>query len=109
MPQDMRAICGAAYQFQEFSKQNQQVPEVVSATSSPFLSKSYLLLNGYIYDKQKQRSPNYVHHHDSVELRDQLMLQVQHNKHNDHHREQIRLCGKVELNDDKEFLQIDLI
>jgi hypothetical protein len=64
---NMRAICGAAYLSQEFAKQIQLVRAVASATSNPSLLKSYLPLSDYICDKQKQHSPNYVHHRDYVE------------------------------------------
>jgi hypothetical protein len=42
----------------------------------------------------------------SEELHDQLKLQRCRNKRNDHHRGQILLVEKAELNDDKEFARI---
>jgi hypothetical protein len=67
----MRSISNLVFQFQEFAKLRPQVRVEVFSISNQFLSKCDRLSDDYICDKQKQRSPNYVHHHDCVELRDQ--------------------------------------
>jgi hypothetical protein len=69
----------------------------------------YLLLCDCIDGRQKQRFPNYVHHRDCVELRDQLKLQALRNKRIDLHLEQKSHGAKVGLSDDTEFEQIYLI
>jgi hypothetical protein len=55
---------------------------------------------------QKQHFPSYARHHDCVESRGQLRLQVLRSKHNDHRHEQRLRDETVEQSDDKEFEQI---
>jgi hypothetical protein len=55
---------------------------------------------------QKQHFPSYVHHHDCVESRGRLRLQVLRSKHNDHRHEQRLRDETVAQSDDKEFEQI---
>ena len=105
----MRAICGAAYLSQEFAKQIQLVRAEVNVTSNPSLLRCDQLLRDYIYDKPKRRSPSYVRHHGSSELRDRLKWLEPRNKHNVRHRVQIAHVVREEQNGDKEFSQIDLI
>jgi hypothetical protein len=105
----MRSISNLVFQFQEFAKLRPQVRVEVSSISNRFLSKCDRLSDDYICDKQKLRSPNYVHRHDCVELRDQSKLLGLCSKHNDRHRAQRVRVLKVELHGDKEFVQILLI
>jgi hypothetical protein len=85
----MRSISYLVSQFQEFAKRHLLVRVAESLTSNQSLLRCDLLSGDCICDKQKQHSPNYGHHHDFVELHDQLKLQGLCNKHIDHHRVQI--------------------
>jgi hypothetical protein len=94
---------------QEFSMQPQLVRVAMCASANLNLSVVYLPWCDYSDDKQRQHFPNYVRHHDCVELRDQLTLQVLRNKRIDHHLEQKLHDEIVALNDDTEYEQIYLI
>jgi hypothetical protein len=94
--------------YQEFARQRPLVRVEVSEVSIPNLSTAYLPSNGCIYDKQKQRSPNYVLRHVSAELRDQSKSLVLHSKHNGLHRAQRWRDVKVAPHGDRESSQIYL-
>ena len=96
-------------QYQEFSMQPQLVRVAKYAGANLNLSVAYPPSCDCNDDKQRQHFPNYVRHHDYVELRDQLTLQVLRNKRIDHHLEQKLHDEIVALNGDMEFEQICLI
>jgi predicted HAD superfamily hydrolase len=97
--------CDLCDLFPEFSMQRQLVHEARCAISSRAPSNVYPLLGDCTCDRQKQHFPNYVHHHDCVELHGQLKLLVLNSKHTDLHREQ-RLRGeRVVLNGGMEYEQ----
>jgi hypothetical protein len=106
MGEGMRSISNLVYRYQECAMQRPLVRVEASLTSNLFLSRFDQLSDDCICDKQKQRSPNYVHHHDCVELRDQSKLLELCSKHNDHHRAQRVRALRVGLRGDKEFSQI---
>jgi hypothetical protein len=106
MGEGMRSISNLVFQFQEFAKLRPQVRAEASLTSNLFLSMFDQLSDDCICDKRKQRSPNYVHHHDCAELRDQSKLLGLCSKHNDRHREQRVRALRVGLRGDKEFSPI---
>jgi hypothetical protein len=106
MGEGMKSISYLAYQFPEFSMLPLLVHVAESSISNRFLSKCDLLFGDCTCDKPKQHSPNCGPRRDCAELRDQLKLLAQCNKHNVHHRVQKVLAAKVELHDDKEFEQI---
>ena len=87
---------------------HQLVREEVSEVSIPNPLVAYLPSSDCICGKQKQRSPNCVHHHESEELRGLSKSLVLRNKHNGHHRAQILHAVKVAPHDDMGFLQIYL-
>jgi hypothetical protein len=95
--------------YQEFSMLPPLVRVAMYAGAIPNLLEVYQPLCDCSDGKLKQHFPNCAHHHDCVELRDQLMLQVLRNKRIDRHLEQILHDEKVELNVDKECEQIYLI
>jgi hypothetical protein len=97
--------CDLCDLFPEFSMLRQLVHEARCVISSPAPLNVYLLLDGCTCGKRKQHFPNYVHHHDCVELHGQLKLLVLNSKHTDLHREQ-RLRGeRVVLNGGMEYEQ----
>ena len=107
--QDKRPTCGVAYPFPKFSMPILQVRVVASVISNPSLLRCDLLLRDYIYDRQRQRSPSYALRLDCAELHGQSKLQERCNKHICLHHEQKARAEIKALNDDKEFLQTDLI
>ena len=91
---------------QEFAMLHQLALVEVSEVSNPVLLEFYLLSDDCIDGMHLPRYPTNDLHRDFAELHDQWRLQLQCNKRNDRHREQILLDEKVELYGDKEFLQI---
>jgi hypothetical protein len=103
---DTATICDLCDQFPEFSMLRQLVRVAKSAGASPFLLTAYRPLSDCTYGKQIQRFPSCGRHRDCAESHDQLMLQVQSNKHSDCYRGQILHGEKVERRDDMEYEQI---
>jgi hypothetical protein len=88
MGEGMKSISYLASQFPKFAKLRQLVHVEASLISNQFLLACDRLSGDCTYGKLKQHSPNYGNHHDYVELRDQLKLQVRCSKHIAHHRAQ---------------------
>jgi hypothetical protein len=106
MGEGMKSISYLVSLFPEFSMPLLRVHVATSSISNRSPSKCDLLFDDCTCDKLKQHSPNYGNHHDFVESRDQLKLQVRCNKHIAHHRERRERAAKVELHGDMEFEQI---
>jgi hypothetical protein len=99
-------ICDLCDLYPKFSTPLRPVREARYANASQVLSNACLLLHGCTCGKQKQRFPNYAHHHDCAESHDQSKLQGLRNKRIVHHRGQKLLGVIVGLNGGKEFEQI---